>query len=152
MLKHYSRSSCFGARRAVNNRLAVFRLVESTKVRHVEYRIRPKLAKVTPMVLTRGHPLRHVQRSVPPLSKSKSLGIPREGALPDTSTCTPVCLQDPQPLHIWWVEREGKGAKVGDDRVMPRGHPPALVVYVKHAHPESEKTRLDTWSGPILPC
>ena len=52
MLKHYSRSSCFGARRAVNNRLAVFRLVESTKVRHVEYRIRPKLAKVTPMVQT----------------------------------------------------------------------------------------------------
>ena len=28
---------------------------------------------------------------------------------------------------------------------------PALVVYVKHAHPDSEKTRLDTWSGPILP-
>ena len=29
---------------------------------------------------------------------------------------------------------------------------PALVVYVKHAHPVSEKTRLDIWSGPILPC
>ena len=28
---------------------------------------------------------------------------------------------------------------------------PALVVYVKHAHPDSEKTRLDTWSGTIQP-
>ena len=28
---------------------------------------------------------------------------------------------------------------------------PVLVVYMKHAHPESEKTRLDTWSGHLPP-
>ena len=27
----------------------------------------------------------------------------------------------------------------------------ALVVYMKHARPDSEKTRFDTWLGPILP-
>ena len=27
----------------------------------------------------------------------------------------------------------------------------SLVVYVKHAHPDSKRRRIDTWLGPILP-
>ena len=41
-------------------------------------------------------------------------------------------------------------------RHKPQGADPrsslALVRYVKHAHLDSKKTRLDTWSGPILSC
>ena len=60
-------------------------------------------------------------------------------------------LQDPQPLHLQMVEREGKEGKGGWRQGSLPGLPPSLVVYVKHAHPDSEKTRLDTWSGTIQP-
>ena len=49
------------------------------------------------------------------------------------------------------VEREGKEGKGGWRQGSLPGLPPSLVVYVKHAHPDSEKTRLDTWSGTIQP-
>ena len=40
---------------------------------------------------------------------------------------------------------------MGGARAHSLGLPPSLVVYVKHAHLDSEKTRLDTWSGTIQP-
>ena len=42
-----------------------------------------------------------------------------------------------------WAREEGGGGRQSADPMSS----PALIVYVKHAHPVSEKTRLDTWLG-----